>query len=96
MKLPESFLQLVACLGASMTMPTLTSLVTVVQGWLFAGRHNLTGVFVALGKGSAKHFSAYYRLFATAVRKCRDFSCSIPFRSVSEDLAPSDAAAQPV
>ena len=66
MGLPDTFLQLVVCLGTSMTMPTLTSLVAVVQGWLFAGRHTLTGVLVALGEDSAKHFSAYYRLFATA------------------------------
>src|SRR4051812_17735151 len=66
MGLPDTFLQLVVALGASMTMPTLTSLVTVVQGWLFAGRHTLTGVLIALGEDSSKHFSAYYRLFATA------------------------------
>jgi hypothetical protein len=44
MGLPDTFLQLVVAMGASMTMPTLTSLVTVVQGWLFAGRHTLTDV----------------------------------------------------
>lgn len=36
MGLPDTFLQLVVAMGSSMTMPTLTSLVTVVQGWLFA------------------------------------------------------------
>ena len=66
MGLPNTFLQLVVSLGASMTLPTLTSLVTVVQGWLFAGRHTLTGMWVAVGEGASKHFSAYYRLFATA------------------------------
>lgn len=66
MGLPNTFLQLVVAMGASMTMPTLTSLVTVVQGWLFAGRHTLTGVLIAVGEGSTKHFSAYYRLFAAA------------------------------
>jgi hypothetical protein len=66
MGLPDTFLQLVVSLGASMTMPTLTSLVTVVQGWLFAGRRTLTGVLIAVGEGGAKHFSAYYRLFAAA------------------------------
>ena len=66
MGLPDTFLQLVVCLGASMTMPTLTSLVTVVQGWLFAGRRTVTGVLIAVGEDSPKHFSAYYRLFATA------------------------------
>ncbi len=49
-----------------MTLPTLTSLVTVVHGWLFAGRHTLTGVLVAVGEAGAKHFPAYYRLFASA------------------------------
>jgi hypothetical protein len=66
MGLPGTFLQLVVAMGASMTMPTLTSLVTVVQGWLFAGRHTLTGVLIAVGEGGTKHFSAYYRLFAYA------------------------------
>jgi hypothetical protein len=41
MGLPDSFLQLVVLLGASMTMPTLTSLVTVVQGWLFTSTDNI-------------------------------------------------------
>lgn len=66
MMLPDMFLQLVLQLGASMTTPTLTSLVTVVKGWLFAGRHTLTGVLVAVGAGGSKHHSAYYRLFAAA------------------------------
>lgn len=66
MGLPDTFLQHVVAMGASMTMPTLTSLVTVVQGWLFAGRHTLTGVLIAVGEGGTKHFSAYYRLFAYA------------------------------
>ena len=55
MVLPDVFLRLLIQLGASMTTPTLTSLVTVVEGWLFAGRHTLT-----------EHHSAYYRLFAAA------------------------------
>jgi hypothetical protein len=66
MVLPDMFLQLVLQLGASMTTPTLTSLVTVVKGWLFAGRHTLTGVLVAVGAEGPKHHSAYYRLFAAA------------------------------
>ena len=55
MGLPDTFLQLVVAMGSSMTMPTLTSLVTVVQGWLFAGRHTLTGVLIAVGAGGTKH-----------------------------------------
>ncbi|ADO72699.1 IS701 family transposase [Stigmatella aurantiaca] len=66
MGLPRTFLQLLAAMGASMTVPSLLSLVTVVQGWVFAGRRTLTGVMVAAADSISKHFSAYYRLFATA------------------------------
>ena len=59
MMLPDMFLQLVLQMGASMTTPTLCSLVTLVKGWLFAGRHTLTGVLVAVGAAGPKHFSAY-------------------------------------
>jgi hypothetical protein len=43
MGLPSTFLQLLAATGASLTLPSLLSLVTVVQGWVFAGRRTLTG-----------------------------------------------------
>lgn len=66
MVLPPLFLQFLTYVGASMTKPTLQSLVTVVQGWLFAGRHTLTGALVAVGEDASKHFSSYYRLFAAA------------------------------
>jgi hypothetical protein len=66
MILPDMFLQLVLHMGASMTTPTLNSLATVVTGWLFAGKHTLTGVLVAIGGSGPKHHSAYYRLFAAA------------------------------
>jgi hypothetical protein len=66
MTLPDCFLQLLVQIGATMTAPTFTSWVTVVQGWLFAGRRTLTGVLVAAGTLGDKHFSAYYRLFSSA------------------------------
>jgi hypothetical protein len=66
MMLPDMFLQLVLQMGASMTTPTLNSLATIVKGWLFAGRHTLTGVLIAVGGSGPKHHSAYYRLFAAA------------------------------
>lgn len=53
MMLPDLFLQLLLQLGASMTAPTLNSLATVVKGWLFAGRHTLTGVLVAVEAGGS-------------------------------------------
>ena len=49
MFLPDSFLQLLLALGATMNAPTRASWVTVGKGWLFAGRRTLTGVLVAAG-----------------------------------------------
>lgn len=53
-------------MSASMMMPTLRSLVTVVKGWLFAGQHTLAVVLVAIGGSGSKLHSAY-RLFAAAL-----------------------------
>ncbi|HYO69860.1 MAG TPA: transposase [Archangium sp.] len=66
MFLPDSFLQMLLALGSAMNAPTRASWVTVVKGWLFAGRRTLTGVLVAAGAVGDKHHSAYYRVFATA------------------------------
>ena len=41
-----------------MKAPTRASLVTLVKGWLFAGRRPLTGALVAAGAVGHKHHSA--------------------------------------
>jgi hypothetical protein len=66
MPLVSSFVVLVQQMGASMTVPTLASLVTVVTGWLYAGRRTVTGIIVAAGAVGLKHHSAYHRVFASA------------------------------
>lgn len=66
MPLVSSFLLLVQQMGAGMTSPSLASLVTVVTGWLYAGRRTVTGIIVAAGAIGQKHHSAYHRLFASA------------------------------
>jgi DDE superfamily endonuclease len=66
MPLVSSFVVLVQQMGASMTAPTLASLVTMVTGWLYAGRRTITGIIVAAGAVGQKHHSAYHRVFAAA------------------------------
>lgn len=66
MPLVSSFVLLVQQMAGSMTAPTLASLVTVVTGWLYAGRRTITGMIVAAGAVGQKHHSAYHRVFATA------------------------------
>ena len=54
----------------NMTRPSFASFCTLVSGWVFAARHNVTGALRAghrAGRRStAKHFSAYHRVFAAA------------------------------
>jgi hypothetical protein len=53
-----------------MTRPTFASLCTLVSGWVFASRHNVTGSLRARHhagrRATRKHFSAYHRVFAAA------------------------------
>src|SRR5687767_15190816 len=53
-----------------MTRPTFASFCTLVAGWIFAARHNITGSLRARHqagrRATRKHFSAYHRVFAAA------------------------------
>ncbi|MCI0570092.1 MAG: transposase [Myxococcaceae bacterium] len=86
MPLVSSFVLLVQQMGASMTAPSLATLVTVVTGWLYAGRRTVTGMIVAAGAIGQKHHSAYHRLFASA-RWSLDALGLALFRIVSSLLA---------
>ncbi|MBI2298516.1 MAG: transposase [Armatimonadetes bacterium] len=49
-----------------MTAPTFGNFVTLLSGWVFAERRNVTGLIEAAGAVDRKHFSVYHRFFATA------------------------------
>jgi hypothetical protein len=66
MQLVPSFLDLVKALGEVMTQPSFVSFVTLLTGWVFAGRRTVTGMLQAAGAVHAKHHSSYHRLFAMA------------------------------
>jgi hypothetical protein len=65
-----SFLPFLQCFSQQMTRPTFASLCTLVGGWVFAARHNITGSLRARHqagrRATRKHFSAYHRVFAAA------------------------------
>src|SRR4051795_3630865 len=67
--LVPSFAALLQPFRDQMTAPTFASLLTVLTGWVLAGRRTVTGALaggLAAGLGVAKHHSAYHRLFAAA------------------------------
>jgi hypothetical protein len=57
--------QLLQPFSQQMTAPTFASFCTLVLGWIFARRHNVTGALRACDHFD-KHFCAYHRVFAAA------------------------------
>jgi hypothetical protein len=66
MELVTSFAQLLQPFAPLMTAPTFANFQTIVCGWVFAERRNVTGLILAAGAVDRKHFSAYHRFFSTA------------------------------
>jgi hypothetical protein len=66
MELVPGFVVLVQGLSATMTAPTFDSFVTVITGWVFAGRRTVTRMILAAGSTAEKHYSSYHRLFSAA------------------------------
>jgi hypothetical protein len=68
--LVPSFVQFLQPFSRHMTRPTFASFCTLVSGWVFAARHNITGSLraghQAGGRVTGKHFSAYHRVFSAA------------------------------
>lgn len=66
MNLVSSFVELLQQVAFVMTVPTFTSFVTVLAGWVFARRRTVTGMILAADAVGTKHHSAYHRVFASA------------------------------
>lgn len=66
MILVSSFVELVQQISPVMTAPTLESFVTVLTGWVFARRWNVTKMILAADAVEKKHHSAFHRVFAAA------------------------------
>ena len=66
MTLVSSFREMVQQISFVMTVPTFTSFLTLLTGWVFARRRTVTGMLLAAGAVGRKHHSAFHRVFATA------------------------------
>jgi len=66
MTLVSSFREMVQQISFVMTVPTFTSFLTLLTGWVFARRRTVTGMLLAAGAVGRKHPSAFHRVFATA------------------------------
>jgi hypothetical protein len=65
-ELVPTFVALLQGLSATMTAPTFDSFSTLLTGWVFAPRRNVTSMIRATGHRAAKHFSSYHRVFSAA------------------------------
>lgn len=81
MNLVSSFVELIQQVSYVMSVPTSSSFMTVLSGWVFARRHTVTRMIMAAGAvktkpgprssrsragAGVKHHSAFHRLFAAA------------------------------
>jgi len=66
MELVPGFVDLLQPFVSTMTAPTFESLITVLTGWVFAGRRTVTRMILAAGSSANKHYSSYHRVFSAA------------------------------
>jgi hypothetical protein len=61
-----SFMTLLQALSGGFTRPSFQSLVILLQGWVLARYHTVTGMILGANALGKKHHSAFHRLFASA------------------------------
>jgi len=66
MNVVSSFAVMLQEFAVVMTANTLANFATLVSGWMFAPRRNITSMIVAAGMAGVKHHSAFHRIFAAA------------------------------
>lgn len=66
MSLVTSFVVMCQPLSLVLTAPSLSSLLTLLCGWVFASHHTVTAMIKAAGALEEKHFSCYHRLLSLA------------------------------
>jgi len=66
MSLVSSFVALLQPLAVVMTCPSFGNFMTLVGGWVFAGRRTVTQMIIAAGAVGRKHHGTFHRLFAAA------------------------------
>jgi len=65
-ELVPSFVEFVQQVAPVFTVPTFSSFLTVLTGWVFARRHVVTRMIEAAAAVGTKHHSAFHRVFSAA------------------------------
>lgn len=66
MNVVSSFAVMLQAFAVVMTVNTLANFSTLVSGWMFAPRRNITSMIVAAGMAGVKHHSSFHRVFSGA------------------------------
>jgi hypothetical protein len=66
MNVVSSFAVMLQGFAVVMTANTLANFSTLVSGWIFAPRRNITSMIVAAGMAGVKHHSSFHRVFSAA------------------------------
>lgn len=81
----SSFAVMLQEFAVVMTAPTLANFSTLVCGWMFAPRRNITSMIVAAGMAGVKHHSSFHRVFASARWSLDAFGLAV-FRLIEPHL----------
>lgn len=85
MDVVSSFAVMLQEFAVVMTANTLANFSTLVSGWMFAPRRNVTGMIAAAGMAGVKHHSSFHRVFAAARWSLDAFGLTV-FRLIEPHL----------
>lgn len=85
MNIVTSFAVMLQGFAVVMTAPTLANFSTLVSGWMFAPRRNITSMIVAAGMAGVKHHSSFHRVFSAARWSLDTFGLAV-FRLIEPHL----------
>lgn len=99
MQLVSGFTDGLQRLADAMTGPTFSSFLTIITGWVFAGRRTITRIILCVGDSATKHFSSYHRVFSFAKWSLDELGLALfgliePFQAETILLALDDTLAR--
>lgn len=90
MDVVSSFAVMLQEFAVVMTSNTLANFSTLVSGWMFAPRRNITSMIVAAGMAGVKHHSSFHRVFDAARWSLDAFGLTV-FRLIEPWLDPNSS-----
>lgn len=90
MNIVASFAVMLQEFAVVMSSRTLANFSTLVSGWVFAPRRNITSMIVAAGMAGVKHHSSFHRVFSAARWSLDAFGLAV-FRLIEPHLDENDS-----